>query len=485
MTITINAVDVTDKIIATSFRIDNILTQQVDRCTFTIRNKYGETITKPSVGSEVIVTDGADRLFGGVIVRRTDVSDTYGLVDYDIECSDYTRILNQKLVAETYVNMTVEEIISDFVVNWVVGTTFTMNQVECNITINQIQFNYEPVSECIKRLAEIVGYEWYVDYFKDIYFKEPAAETAPFEVDDSNGTYIDGSLTIRRDNSQLRTSIIVRGGEYKGIEFTASLRLDGKQTTVNLPYKYSDFDATLTGRPLSLGIDGIDDADDFDALYNFQEKTLKFKDSDRPSQNATLSFSGKPHRPVILKYSDPIAVAAVLAAEGFGDGKYEYVVIDKSINSLVAARERAAAEIRTYGETLSEGEFETITAGLKAGMQIRVNVPARSLDEYFIVNKVTTVMKGGTSPYYKVSLITTKTMDYISILKKLLLKDNKALETEEGVQIDLAESILETITLTENVTVQAVNYATEWVLGPMTPTGTQRVFVVEGGRLAA
>lgn len=481
--ITIAGADRTTYVQFPSLRIENILTKQVDRCTFTLENKVGYA---PAIGAQVIITDGSTRVFGGVIVRRTQLSASYGSVSYTIECSDFTRILDQKLVSETYERMTVNEIIDDLVANWL-PSGFTTIQTDCNVAVDYIQFKYEPISECLRQLAELVNYDWYIDYFMDIYFKSPIAETAPFDIEDDNGTYDNKSLVIRLDNSQMRNSIVVRGGEYAGAEFTASIRMDGKQTTVTLPYKYENFEATLTGKPLDLGIDYIDNPDSYDALYNFNEKLLRFKSGDRPNQNSTLSFSGNPLLPVIVTYRDDNLIAAQAAVEGVGDGEYQYLIVDKSINTQIAARQRAAAEIKTYGETLSEGEFVSEISGLKSGQRIYINSASRAIDDHFIINRVTSTMPDPSSMVYNVSLITTKTMDFISIMKKLLVADNKNIIVNAGEILDLSQTVNESILFTAQATVQALNYAVQFVLGGPNyiPTGTKRVFTVGGGRLVA
>lgn len=499
--ITIGGADKSNFIVWNSLRIENILTKQVDRCTFTIRNpdKNGN-IYKPPVGREVIVTDGSTRVFGGVIVRISESSPAVGILEYQIECSDYTRLLDQHLVAETYEDMTVNAIIADIVANWL-PSGFTATQVDCSTTIDYIQFKYEPVSDCIRQLAELVGDDWYVDYTKDIYFQSPTANMAPFDVTDGSGTFVNESLVIRRDNSQMRNSILVRGGEYEGTEFTASVRADGKQFIFNLPYKYNDFAATLTGHKLSIGIDYIDQPDSYDALYNFNEKLLRFKEADRPNQNATLSFSGEPLLPVVVRVRDNVAIADTLSAEGQGDGVYEYLVVDKSINTQVGARQRAAAEMRTYGQTLSEGEFETETGGLTAGMRILINSTLRQINEQFVINKVTSTMRDPSTMIYKVSLITTKTMDFISILKKILLAENKKIIITDDELLNLVESASDTITIADSIftganniqaetmslaetfTAQSLNYNVQFVLGPFSPSGTKRVFILNQSRL--
>lgn len=484
ITISVDGENRTSYIDWTSLRIENVLTNQVDRCTFKILSYEGKSF-RPIIGNEVIVSDGSNRLFGGLIVRATNKSDAVGMISWEVECTDYTRLLDQHLVAETYEGMTVGDIIDDIVLNWL-PAGFTTVQVDCDVILDYIQFKYEQPSACLKQLADLTGYDYYVDYYKDIYFKSPTSTPAPFTIEDNSGTYENSSLVIRSDNSQMRNSILVRGGEYEGSKFTASQRADGKQVTFNLPYKYHEFAATLTGHRLSIGVDYLDDPNSYDALYNFNEKLLRFKEADRPNQNATLSFSGKPLLPVVVRVSDSVAIAETLAQEGQGDGIYEYLVVDKSINTQVAARERAAAEIQIYGETLSEGDFSTETSGLRAGQRVTINSDLRNVHEDYIINRVTSHMKTPDMMIYDISLITTKSLDYITVMKNLLTKDNKSIVITDDELLNLTESYSESILFTATTTVQAVNYAVEWVLGDSsyTPTGFKRVFTVGGGRLS-
>lgn len=485
VTITIANTDRTDWVDWGSLRIDNILTNQVDRCTFVIRNPdlSGGTF-KPTVGNEVIITDGSSRIFGGLIVRLTESSPSPGIIEYAIECSDFTRVLDQHLVAETYENMTVGEVINQIITDYTTGITTV--QVDCTISVKSIRFKYEPVSDCIKQLSELVNYDWYLDYEKDLYFKSPQATLAPFSINDNDGSHDWSSLVIRRDNSQKRNSVYVRGGEYVGTEFTAEVEADGSQITFNLPYKFQDFEASLTGSPLSLGVDPIHNPDNYDALYNFQEKIVKFKNADKPTAGSILRYSGKPYLPVVVKVRNSANIADTLSAEGQGDGEYQFIIIDKSITSLVEARQRAAAEIITYGETLSEGEFNTETSGLKAGQRITINSAMRNVNEDFIINKVTSKMVGPDRISYSVSLITTKTMDFINLMKKFLQKGNKEIVVTDTELLDLTESVSRSIDISSTVTVHPVNFGTRFVLGPWIPTSDgRRQFIIEGSTFTA
>ena len=160
ITILIAGADRTAYVQFHTLRIENILTKQVDRCVFSIQNNVGYA---PEVGASVIITDNGTRVFGGVIVRRTQTSAAVGLVEYSVECSDFTRILDQHLIAETYEDMTIDAIIADIVANWL-PAGFTTTQVDAPLSVDYIQFKYEPVSDCLRQLADLVGYDWFVDY---------------------------------------------------------------------------------------------------------------------------------------------------------------------------------------------------------------------------------------------------------------------------------------------------------------------------------
>jgi len=439
----IDGTDRTRKVKAESIRIDNILTNRRDTAQFSIVENSGDTY-KPTIGNEVVIYDGATKIFGGTIVSMESRAGIIGIVEHVIQCQDYTRLFDHRLVPNTFTDHTVDEIISFLKDNYF-PEGFTINNVDAPVTISYVGFNYKPLAVCIEELAKAINYDWYIDYDKDLHFFAKETVSAPFGLTDTNGNYQYDSLTIRRDNSQIRNTIIVRGGEYLGSQLTTDILTNGTDAFYPLPYKFADFAATLTGTNLNLGIDYIDNPDNFDALHNFQEKIIKFKEADKPSASKTLSVSGKPYLPVIIRYRSESDIASMVSAESTptftSDGIYEYLIKDKSINSREGALQRARAEILAYATTLSEGDFVTNTSGLRAGMAIIVQSDSRGLNETFIINKVTTVQWTKDAFLYKVSLITTRTMDLIDVLRRLLLQSTEDIEINPNEQTDVIISL--------------------------------------------
>lgn len=452
--VTVNGVDLTKKIEAGSLKIENILTRKRDTCQFSLLSYPNNQVT-PVVGQEVVITydpgTGLGRAFGGVITELQQDGITFGssagLLRWKVTCQDYTRLLDRKLVPDKYVNQTVDEIIADLFARYF-PADFTITNVDAPVTVRAVSFNYKPISKCLDALAETTGYDWYVDYNKDLHFFLSSSNPAPIEVKDDNGTYDYDSLIIRRDNSQVRNTIVVRGGEYEASNFTADISADGDQTVFPLGYRFAtdSFSATLTGRLLDVGIDTVDNANNFDALHNNAEKILKFRDARKPTTGSVLRYGGKPLLPVIVRQSSKSAIQAMVSMEG-GDGIYEYLVVDKTISSKEAARQRAAAEITAYATTLSEGEFRTNSHGLKAGMRIRINSSSRGINETFIINKVTLSQFDSNNFIYQVSLITTRSFDFIDLLIRFSLKQNEQIVIEDN---EIAEIIVE---LSDSVTV--------------------------------
>ena len=487
VTVQINSISRTKVIDWKTLKITNVLTRQVDTCKFDVK-KFGTRTYKPSIGEEVKIYDDATIIFGGIIVKIEESVDAYKILRYKVECQDYSRLLDRRLIAETYTSRTVNQIIADIVSTYELDKEgITISNVDCSKTIDYIAFNYQPVSKCIEELADLINYDWYVDYEKDIHFFDSENIPAPFDLSDDGGNYNYRSLVIRRDNSQVRNSIILRGGEYLANTVSAEIIADGSQIIFPTGYKFSEIKVTVTGEDRDVGIDYINSPDDHDCLHNFMEKIIRFKDDDKPALGKAVRISGKPYIPLIVDYKDEVAVKAMSAEEG-GSGIYEFLIQDSSIITKEAARNRSLAEITTYKTTLSEGEFLTYTSGLQAGQTITIQSTARDLDESFIINRVKSKMLTPKKIEYEINLVTTKTMGILEFLQGLVMKDSKKIIIKEDEIIDKVRNIIEEVSIGETIEVEIEREVSEgasiaenirhnpftivWVLADYTPTGT-------------
>jgi hypothetical protein len=411
-----------------------------------------------------------------------------------VSCVDYTRELDNKVVAQTYENQTAEFIIKDILARY--APQFSDLNVDAPITINFIRFSYQLVSECFQELAEMTGYDWYVDQYKDVHFRLASTESAPFDLLDTNGSYLMGSITFEDDISQLKNSIYLRGGDEIGLSQTYAEEADGDKKVFTLGYHFSELPTvTVAAVAKTVGTLGQDNVASFDCMWDPKNDFIQFAVA--PTVTQLLEVSGLPLNPILLYLPERVSIAE--------HGERQYVIIDKTITTRAGARQRALAEILKYAQTVTSIRFTTLTSGLRAGQVMNIDSDLFDVEGEYIVTQVATSMRGPTEYQYDVTLISTKLMDIIDLLAQMLtskLKEqtydgNESFDPTEIVFEDIivsesitptvggSVSVPETITIADAPTVQALNYAVIFVFGPMAPpVGFKRQFNLDRSPLA-
>lgn len=321
------------------------------------------------------------------------------------------------------------------------------NVRSAGVTMGSVRFNYEQISECIRQLAKVILYEWYIDENRDLHFFPQSFESAPFELTDNGGDYIFKSLKIRRDLSNIRNQIYVRGGSELGSSYTEDLshQADGVNDIFKVGYKYANVVVEIDDVSKNVGIDNIHNEDlgtTYDVLYNFQEKFLRFDTA--PLGTEKVEIIGDPYIPIVIKKRDQESIDQY--------GVFEYRIVDKTIETREAARQRAAEELTAYRDKINEGEFRSFSSGLRAGQEIRVDSTIRDLDETFIINRLSIRMHSPSDAIYTAGLVSTRTFGIIDFLISLLRNDAKDIEIGDDEVLDLVETFTETITATEVIT---------------------------------
>lgn len=439
ITVTINSTDRTSSIVAGSFRKQCNINSQVDTLEFSV-NKYGPLTYVPTLGHEVVVDRDGTTVFGGVIIRITEVTDGSPVLLYKVQCADYSQYLKRQLVTERYENMTVAAIIADLITNYTTdGLTYA--NATSTLNISSISFNRLTVLDCIQKLADAISYIWYVDYDKDVHFFPKNTEQAPFDLTDTSGNYIYNSLEIMEDLSQVRNSVTVQGGEAVSATTRTEL-FSGDASRVHFPLanKYSTKpDVTVGGVPQTVGTEYLDDDASFDCMWNFNEKYLRFTTGNTPG-------SGTNNIEVEGLYLYPIVVSVPAPASQIAYGTYPFAITDKSIRSQDEAISRALAELTSYANSLYEGSFRTYEHGLRSGQVITINSSARGKNIDVLIQSVTARMRGplGDLWEYEVRFATLKSIGIIDYLQAQL--------RPKDVIIDDQETLLNYYPFTDTVT---------------------------------
>lgn len=418
--VTIGGVDRSSVIDTGSLRIKDKLNNRTNECSFTIK-KYGSEGITPSLNDEVVITLDGTKIFGGVISTYDDSVVGQNMLEYEVVCKDYSQYINRRLVNERYENKTVEYIINEILTLY--ASDFTANNLNGDVTVKSIAFNRITVSEAIEKLAKLLSYSWYIDYDKDIHFFPKNTEVAPFSISDTSNNYIYNSLGLSRDLSQIRNKIFVQGGEEVGSTRDETFDGDGVKKLFRLAYKYSSKPTVVVdGVTQDIGIENLQDEADFDAMWDFNQKYVRFKDTTIPPVGADIvDVEGTPLFPILVEVPNPVSIGEY--------GVYEYAIKDDTIKSRDEAIDRAIAELDAYAEDISEGSFTTYEKGLRAGLTITVNSALRGINENYLIQSVdfrviTTDPTAEVNYIYRVSLATLKTIGIIDILQKLLLDED-------------------------------------------------------------
>jgi hypothetical protein len=429
-TVTIDSIDRTSSVLAGSLKKTDNLNQQVDNLNFTIR-KYGSLTYVPVIGDEVVVEKDASAIFGGVIVRITEGLRSAAILEYKVECADYSQYLKRKLVTERYEGETVAFIVNDLVDTYTTGSDgITNTSATSTLVIESISFNRLTVAQSLQKLADAIGYVWYVDYDKDIHFMPRNTEAAPFEVNDDDGSYIYNSLEIIEDLTQLRNSVLVQGGEIvSATTRTEEFSGDGTIDVFRLANKFSsEPTVTVGGAAQTVGVEYLDDDASFDCMWNYNEKYIRFTAGNIPT-------SGTRNVDVTGYYLYPIVVRVPSPASQVQFGVYEFAITDKSIRSQAEAIARATAELTSYKSQLYEGQFRTYEDGIRSGQLLTINSTQRGKVVEVLVQSVTTVMRDpeGNQLEYTVRFATMKSIGIIEYLQDQLRSKEVIVDDQETI----------------------------------------------------
>jgi len=168
---------------------------------------------------------------------------------------------------------------------------------------------------------------------------------------------------------------------------------------------------------------------DYDVLYSFNEKILKFNSA--PAGGTSIIFTAQPYKPIIVHVRENMSVNEF--------GEYEFEITDPSIQTQDGARQRARQEILGWAAKISECGFKTYQSGLRTGQTINIQSDIRGLNLDVMIQSISAVARTPDTLEYSVSCVTTKQMGILYFLQAELMKSNQQLVIDANEMSDKIE----------------------------------------------
>jgi len=427
--LTINGVDRSDKIRFPSLETKDRINQEADIARFVIE-EYGDQTFRPEVNQEVIITVDGTRTFGGVIIELEQTIEGASIIVHEITCKDWSQHADRLRVIDRFEDTNLQTVVESLIADYAAIYGFTdTNVMGADIAIASVSFNELSLSECFNKLAKLTGYSWYIDPFKDVHFFKKNDEAAPFNL---SGVIVDGlletsenfvwnSLVLKSDFSQIRNRVKIRGGEARAEERTKLWAGDGETDTFSTDHKFAEIPVVeVNGTPVTVGVDYLNQDEDFDAMWSFQQKYIRFTAGNIPAAPGggdvtNIAITGIPLKPLVVqKQNNPSVVQY---------GVYEFVEYNDSLKTRDEALQFAQSKLEAYSDSIRAGSFQTQTPGLKSGQTININIPSRGISEDFMIQTVTFRQESKETYLWSVEVATLKTITMNDILIKLLLEE--------------------------------------------------------------
>lgn len=437
-----NGTDISSSVQSESFQLKTVLTKEVSTFQFNIRTYGSKAVVL--VGDQIDVYENGTHIFGGTVVTIEVINEGGRLLTAQISCVDWSFRLNTKLVAKNYAAMDPADIVADIVANFTNGTyNASTYVVRGGFLVSTIKFNYEQVTVSIEKLAKQIGWEWYVDPDKNLHFFPPSlVSTAPFVIDDISGNLNWPTLDITEDLTNMKNSIYVIGGTYTKT-FTALTTVDqyltdGIKTVFSLAYPYdkSTLVVTLGGISQTIGTDQVTPDASVQVQYSDSGRFIRF--TSVPTTGQTVLVYGNANIPILAHITNGTAIATY--------GEQQDVIIDANIKSVGEAQERAQAQIDLYGAPVYTVKFDTLKTGLVIGQTLTVNSVIWGIDIQVIVKELDGVIyDDGTKILYSITAIGTELVNFVDIMKVLILQANSDNSVDDSTVLQVLLSVQETL----------------------------------------
>lgn len=394
--------------------------------------------TTLNIGEEVIITDGATRIFGGTIENLNYfIYKGTNVREYTVECVDFNQVTDRLRIAQTYANQTVTEIVTDIINKYLATEGISLGNIPSTTpTIVQANFNYIQISDALNYLKDATQINWNIDYNKglNIFYRTDNIATGFVDAD-----MLD--LNIQETRTQYRNVQWLKAGdgttEVQTLE-KPTPEPDGVSKTFltrfPLAKKPDIFVNSVQVNESDIGINGLDTGKKW--YWNKDRKEIVQDDSETiliSSDVLEITYNGL--IPILAKVENSAEITSRQSVEG-GSGIYEAFEKRVALSDKSAAINYAQGLLNKYDEipeilTVRTKQFRN------AGKIINVNSTTYSKNEDYLIESVNITEEAGTL-YYDMILLSGESFgSWVEFFRKLIVTADDFIIQENEVVIQV------------------------------------------------
>jgi len=393
----------------------------------------------------------AQRIFGGSIesMREELIVNNGTMLRFDVDCVSYDALADRRIVARSYESptQTLSTIVTDIITQDFSGDGIDTSNVATGPIIGKVIFNYSHANTVFDQLAELTGFSWWIDAYKKLYFADRATILAPYSLTSASANF--RSVNVEHLRQDYRNRQYIKAGLGLTSSRTENFVGDGTRKSFTLAYPVGKVPTSITvgGVPKTIGIREVDSGKDW---YWQSGSPVINQDSGAVAVGAgvAIAVQYQGQYPILVAAQDDAQVSTRASVEG-GSGYYDEIQDEPDINDTTSASDRANALLRRYARINRKVNLSTVTAGLRAGQLVDVDITQHSLTGSWLVESVSVRDYTGRDVEYSATLLDGEAIGGWQGFFGALSNNARKLEFRENEVILLLRTASEQVTLTD------------------------------------
>lgn len=386
---------------AAGLTISHSAGSRVSSCSFAIHSPSEQVLRLAVQGADVKVYmadgEGVTDYFGGRISENPVSSRSAVATEIMITADDYTADSRNIYVGEVYNES--DGTLSEYI-KYMWGKYY-----EHDIDLSKVEytdkradvliFNYDTLFDATERIAQLLGWVWFVEWGPAglaLRFYPPSSAIKPVTLSHANANIAAKTCKFGQSGGIIN-SVYVFGGEGQSAAYTDRQLADGQKLTYmlqNKPYRANEevgVTLSVDSVPKTLGVLNLHDPESFDALMDYNERKIIFKETSKPPKDAVVEAVYSYRYPIIMHVTDSESIRQY--------GVRESKVYDNKIKSAKAAKEYATSIIRDSALPKGYGSCEVYVEGLRAGDFVTVDLPTYNARGLFEITEIKKWIQSG------------------------------------------------------------------------------------------